>query len=198
MERSNHAALAALALGLLAPLAGTAAEPRYTYIEGGYQYVDIDAGPVDVDGDGFEIGGSLPLADQVFLRASYSSTDLDFGVDAEMFTAGIGGFMPLRSDLHLIGTVGYGWAELDTPGGRDPEDDGVVASGGLRWIARPQLELTGELTYSDFDDTGDELSVTLGALYNLTPDLALELDVTFGDDVTRYMAGLRYYIPGRR
>lgn len=193
--RLRHAAPPALAL--LLPLASAAAEPRYTYLEAGYEHLEIDGRGLDVDGGGFNLGGSLRLADQVFLQAEYSLVDLDFGIDAQQFSAAIGGYLPLRSDLHLVGTVGFASAELDTRAG-DVDDDGLLASGGVRWMAREALELTAKLTYSDFDDAGDDVSLTIGGLYNLTPDLAFDLGATFGDDVTRYTAGLRYYIPNRR
>jgi hypothetical protein len=180
------------------PFAAAADEPRYTYLEGGYQFIDIDVGGgVDVDGDGFGIGGSVSVTDHIHLLASYSKVDLDFGIDASEYSVGVGGRLPVGPGVHLTGSVGWAWAKLDTPFG-DFDDDGIFLSGGVRWMATERVELNGELTYVDLDDAGDDTTLSIGLLFHLTPDLALGIGALFGDDVTGYQAGLRYYFPGTR
>lgn len=188
---------AALLLTAALPFAAVAEEPRYSYIEGGYQHLDIDGSGIDVDGDGLGLGGSLGLTDRVHLLASYSEVDLDFGIDVTQFSAGVGGNLPMSGDVHLIGSVGYAWTEIDTNFG-DADDDGFFLSGGVRWMVAPAFELTGEVTYVDFDDAGDDTTLSVGGLFSLTPDLALGVGASFGDDITGYTVGLRYYFPGMR
>lgn len=194
----KHAATLATLLAASLPFAAAADEPRYTYLEAGYQYLDFDlGGGVDVDGDGFGIGGSLSVSDHIHLLGSYSKVDLDFGIDASEYSIGVGGRLPVGPGVHLIGSVGWGWAKLDTPVGNF-KDDGIFLSGGVRWMATDRVELTGELTYVDLDDSGDDTTLGIGLLFHLTPDLALGVGTRFGEDVTGYQAGLRYYFPGTR
>lgn len=176
------------------PLAALSEEPRYTYVEGGYQALDLDN--VDADGDGFGIGGSLALTERVFVTAAYSNMDLDFGIDVSSYDLSVGGNIPLSDGLHLVGEVGYTWTEFDTSI-FDVNDDGYFVSGGFRWMATPALELDAGLNYVDLDDSGDDTSLSVGALYSVTDSLALGAGIEWGDDATGYSLGLRYYFPGR-
>lgn len=187
----------ALALTAALPLGALAQEPRYTFIEGGYQYLDIDGGGLDVDGDGIGLGGSVGLTDRVHLLGSYSTLDLDFGIDATEYAVGVGGNFPTSDTVHLIGSIGYTSIEVETSAG-DADDDGLFLSGGVRWMANEQFELTAELTYVDMDDSGDDTGLSVAGLYNLTPDLAFLLGSSFSDDANGYTAGVRYYFPGPR
>lgn len=192
----NHFRKAAVLLITTLPFAAAAAEPRYTYLEGGYQHLDIDVGSgIDVDGDGFGLGGSLSVTDHVHLLASYSQVDLDFGVDATEYSVGVGGRLPMDAGVHLVGSAGWTWAELETSIG-DFDDDGFFVSGGVRWMATDRVELSADVTYVDLDDSGDDTTLGIGLLFHMTPDLALGVGAQFGDDVTGYQAGLRYYFPG--
>ncbi len=189
MMKKGCAALLCAAL----PCVAMADEPRYTYVEGGYQYIDLD--DFDVDGDGLGLGGSFGITDRVHLAARYSDLDLDRGLDATSFNLGIGGNLPLEQSLHLVGEIGYASAEIDTPFG-DFDDDGYYLSGGLRWMVAPNVELSGLVDYVDLDDSGDDTSLTLGGLYHITPDFAVGASVDFSDDATGYNLGVRYYFPG--
>jgi hypothetical protein len=171
-----------------------AESPRYTYLEAGYQALDLD--DPNVDGDGFGLGGSLALNERLYLRAGYSDLDMDFGVDVSSYEFGIGGNLPMSDDLHLVGEVGYTETELDASN-FDIEDDGYYLSGGFRWMATEALEVNALLSYVDMSDSGDETSLTVGGLYNLTADLAVGVGASWSDDAMGYSAGLRYYFPGR-
>lgn len=172
------------------PCAALAAEPRYTYIEGGYQYLDLD--DFDVDGDGWAIGGSVALTDRFHLIAGYSSLGLDFGIDVASVNIGVGGSLPLDRSVHLVAEAGYARVDIDTPLS-DFDDDGLFVNGGLRWMVTEGLELSGWLNYVNLDDSGSDTGFSLGGLFSITPELALGASVDLGDDATGYSVGLRYY-----
>lgn len=176
-----------------APMVALADAPRYTYVEGEYQSIDIDidVGPTDVsvDGDGFGIGGSAAITERVFVRGAYSNLDVE-GIDVDQYEIGIGGNVPTEENFHLVGEVGYTRAELNSA-----DDDGFFVSGGFRWMASPQFELNAGLNYVDLDDSGDDTSLTVGGVFNVSPDLALEGNIELADDATAYAFGLRYYFP---
>jgi len=51
--------------------------------------------------------------------------------------------------------------------------------------------------YTDLDDFGDDTALLVGALFHLTPDLAIGGGVEFGDDAEVYNLGVRFYLGTR-
>lgn len=174
----------------LPALAAAADEPRYTYAELGYVNTDYD--DIDVDGDGFRIGGSYALHRNVHLVAGYEDVGLDRGFDATAWNAGIGLNFPLRPGLDAVGRARYIDFELDTPGGGDPDEDGYGLEGLVRAMIGPQLELNGGVRYVDIED--DETSLVIGGLYEVAKNFAISAELDFGDDVTTLFIGGRLYV----
>jgi hypothetical protein len=190
--RIKHAVWVLLAaLGLAAQaVAQTAAQPRYTYIEGGWLNVDFD--DINEDGDGFGVGGSLAFHPNFHLVADYADIDLDGGADATIFSIGVGGNLPLRAGLDGIGRVRWINEEVDVPGG-EIDEDGFGLEFGLRAMINPRLELDGGIKYVDVED--DNTSLYIGGLYDIVSNFALGADIEFSDDVTIFFLKGRYYFP---
>lgn len=184
--------ITAIAAAGLSTMAMADDGPRYTYIQAGYQAIEFD--DLDVDGDGFGLTGSLAVTDRVYLKASYGTYDLDFGVDATEYELGVGASLPMSDVFHLIGEIGYAAAEVEA-NGFDADDDGYALAGGFRWMAMPQLELGATLNYVDLDDSGDDTGLSAHALYNFTEAFAVGAGIDLGDDVTGYSIALRYDFP---
>ena len=75
------------------PLAASAAENfSYRYVDvARYMEAEIDSDDVDVDGDGIQLRGSLPVYQNFFALAEYEALDLDGGIDTTRFLIGGGG-----------------------------------------------------------------------------------------------------------
>ncbi len=173
--------------------AGTAvaqSEFDYSYVELGYINTDLD--DFNVDGDGFQLRGSLGVTDNVHVFAKYTDLDFDFNIDTNTFEVGGGYAWPLRSNLDVIGTLSYLKTEIDVPRGRDFDDDGFGLGVGLRGRAINQLEWTAGLQHVDFDDGGDDTIFSVGGRYFFTPAFAAGVDVTFDDDGTAWYLGGRW------
>jgi hypothetical protein len=178
-------------LMLALPALGVAAdEPRYTYAELGYVNTDFD--DIDVDGDGFRLDASYALHRNVHLVAEYEDTDLDRGIDAEVWNAGIGLNFPLRPGLDAVGRARYIDFQLDTPGSGDPDEDGYGLEGLVRAMIGPQLEINGGVRYVDIED--DETSLVVGGLYEMAKNFAISAELDLGDDVTTIFIGGRLYL----
>jgi len=185
-----------LSLFLLALLAAPAmaAEPSYNFVAAGYQSIDIDdvAPGINVDGDGFGIGGSFELNDSFHVFASYGTADFDFGVDLDELQLGVGYRMPMSDKADFIISAAWVQAEVSALG-FSVDDDGFGASLGVRGYVNEKFELAGNVSYVDFGDGGDDTSVGGAARYHLMPNLALELGADFADDITTYGIGVRLY-----
>lgn len=189
--RLKHSAgmlIAATALTWSA-FAQAAAEPRYTYVEGGYVNVDYD--DLDVDGDGFFIGGSYALHKNVHLLADYQDYDFDGNADGNALSLGFGANFPLRQGLDFIGRLRYVETEIEV-GNQSNDEDGYGLEAGLRAMINPQLELDGSIKYVDIDDE-DDTSFVIGGLYELTSNFALGGDIELSDDYTAFFLKARYY-----
>jgi hypothetical protein len=82
--------------------------------------------------------------------------------------------------------------------GSDSVDvDGYGVAGYVR--ARPidRLELTGGLSYADFDELGDDTFFTAGARFFFTQMFAVGLDVSLNSDTTAYILGGRFNFGGK-
>src|SRR5690606_27409430 len=97
-EMRMHKLLVAAAL---LPLGAVAQDLDYTFVELSYMDTDLDAGPIDVGGDGFGLEGSLSVTDSVFLFANYETQDYGFGVDASSYDLGAGMRWALKPQLDL-------------------------------------------------------------------------------------------------
>ncbi len=162
----------------------------YSFIEAAYIDTEIDDGPIDVDGDGFGLKGSLELGEIAFVTASYGTQDFDLSVDLDQWSVGVGGHLPIAENIDLVGTLSYIDAEIDTPFG-DADDDGYGAGVGIRARLAEQFEVEGGINYVDLDDSGDDTSFALGGRYYISPEFAVGAGFQIGDDVTAWNIGVR-------
>ena len=181
-------------LALAAP--AMAADISYNFVEAGYQEIDIDSGLVgglDIDGDGYGVGGSFELNENWFIAASYSSADFDFGVDLDQLMLGAGYHVPISDNADFYGMFSYVSAEASVSGFDSVDEDGYAATIGLRGMIGERFELNGSLAYIDFGNGGDSTAFGAGALYNFTDMLAAGFSIDIDDDVTAYGIGVRVY-----
>lgn len=184
--------LAALALCLAGgPALGDG--HSYNFVEAAYESVDIDVGGgSSVDGDGFGIGGSFEINEDVFVFASYAKADFDFGVDFTTLEAGVGWHTGLTEQTDFFAALAYVNGELDSGGFGSYDDNGYSASIGLRHNLSDAVELYGSITYVDFGD-GDSTGIGGGFWYNFTDTFAAGLGISADDDVTSYGGAVRVY-----
>ncbi len=185
----THAIVASVAL---APLAAQAEGFSYSYLEAGYVEADIDG--VSRNADGFAIGGSVELTDQVFMFASYGELSLG-PVDLETYRVGGGYAWPVSSKTDIFGTVSYVKAEADAFG-LSGDDDGYGLGVGVRQRVGRQFELSAAIQYVDLSDSGDDTSFGVAARWYFLDKLSLGLAVDVSDDVETYGASLRWDFGG--
>jgi hypothetical protein len=179
----------AAAVGLPNEASAWEGDIRYTYVEGGYQQVDIDDFG---DGNGLYFGGSMRVHDSAFLRAEYNYADPGRGTDVRTLELAAGVRYAMTRDADAVLQVGYLDGKVDSRFG-DFNDDGFFVSGGIRWLITELIELNAALRYVDLDRSGSDWTFTVGGLVNLGEHLALTGGFEFLDGADILKVGLRYY-----
>lgn len=167
------------------PLAASAAENfSYRYVDVA-RYVDaeIDSDNADVDGDGIQLRGSLPVYENFFAVAEYESLDLDGGIDTTRLLIGGGGHWPLGPNLDLIARGGFVKYEVDF-GRVDDDDTGLFVGARIRTVVAPKVEVEAGVEHFDFDVAGlDGDTYVIGeARYNFTSQWSAGAIITLGGD----------------
>lgn len=157
----------------------------YNYIEGFWGKVEID--DADVDGDGFGLAGSFAISNNFHVFGSYSSADLDAGIDLTDYSVGLGYNTAITDAVDVIARVAYVSTEIDVPLFGSVDDDGYAVGVGLRGMATRQLELTGNVSYVDYGGSSSgDTSFGAGFLYHFSDSLAAGFSGDWGDDISTY------------
>lgn len=161
-RRPLGAVSALLLLCLLASPALQAAEPRYSFVEGGLSRITPDGGSAR---NGAFIGGSFALASFHFFGEIF-----DVG-RWEGIELGGGWHGLLGESADLVAQASYINADLE---------DAVRLSGGARWMVSPIVELNGLYHWSGFDELSSS-SLELNGLWEFVPRLSLGVGYSFGN-----------------
>lgn len=166
---NKRIALLALALAA-APLAAPAEELSYSYIEGGYQRLDID----DIaEGNGGALNASLAITDKLHVFGGYSrhteettlAVDPAFGelrldTDINLYRVGLGFNHSFNERLDLVVRGAYerahaDFAASDDVGGSgsfDGKVEGYSAEAGVRSLLADRFEGWALVGYADLGD----------------------------------------------
>jgi hypothetical protein len=176
----------------VAPPSALADSLNYNFWQLGYVAADIDG--ISPELDGWGIGGSYEVTDEIFISASYVDVGAKVAgldVSEESLALSVGYAYPLAANTDLIGRVGYVRAEVDIEAVGDASDNGFSLGVGLRNRPLDPIELEASVVYVDLQDAGDSTSFGIGAFWYFTPQVALAVSGAFGDDVDSYTIGIR-------
>lgn len=186
--------MTALLSALALPIAAHADGFDYTFVEAGVLNSEVDAGPFDVDGDGFGVSGSFALQDNLHVVAGYSDQDYDFGIDGSLLNVGIGFNTGISQDLDFVADFSYIDAEVASGLG-SVDEDGYGIGAGIRARTSDKVELEAGLTYVDLDDS--DTSLNLGGRYYFSDTFALGGALADNDGGLSWSIGVRAEFGGR-
>ena len=194
IRRMSWIALVGL-LVLAVPQLGLAgAKPVYSYVEVGYNDVDVDADVLDDDGNGGFAGVSIGFFKNfhAFGRYVSNSTDTnDVDITNTIIGAGWHGLLGEKADL--IGELSYMDREFDGAGKID--DNGYFGRVGARWRPIKLFEIGGWIRYQDLGDLDSATVFEANAmvhLWRIPIGLAAEVE----DDIETYSVFARFNFGG--
>jgi hypothetical protein len=164
---------------------------NYTYAEIGYDKhdFDVEGAPNSIDGDALTFSGAFQLKDNWHLYGSYSNADVDFGINLDTWTIGVGYSYPLKKDIELYGRVLY----IDTTadfGSTSSHDDGLGFQFRVRGRVNPKIEVEGGIQYIDVASTDTSLQASVR--YYFTREFSAGVGLTFGGDSDGLGINARY------
>jgi hypothetical protein len=163
---------------------------NYNFVEATYGQLDID--DPNVDGDFLGVGGSIAINENFHAIASYESADLDFGIDATSWNIGAGFNTPISPVIDVVAQLTYESVDVSL-GPASADDDGLGLAVGLRAAVSDAVELNFGIKYVDLDDSGDDTALGAAFLMDLTPNFAIGLNGSWGDDADAYGIVGRFY-----
>lgn len=190
----NGVSRALVVIAAIAPGVGMAqqsarAQPdlSYTYVEATYDTNDFN----DIDGDALTVSGSFKINRDWHVYASYSSADLDFGIDVDTLAIGAGYRYAIKNNVDLYGRVLYLNSDVHVPGPFDSDsDDGLGLQFRIRSRINQQLEVEGGIQYLDVHDS--DTSLQANVRYHFTDKFSAGVGITFGGDSDGLGINARY------
>lgn len=185
-----------LTLALLlaaAPLAATAGELSYTYVEADFNRTNVDLDAVDFDFDGYAVRGSVEFGQSsVYAFGGYAaSTNDDLGIDIDLNEGqlGLGYHHTVSDNADFLAEISYVNVEAKVAGVSE-DADAYRASIGFRGAIAENLEGLIKVNYTD-GDGGDEFAPSFGAQWKFNQTWGLVGEAELGSDTNRYLVGVR-------
>ncbi|MFK8052317.1 MAG: hypothetical protein AB8F65_05045 [Woeseiaceae bacterium] len=163
----------------------------YDYLEARYSESTIDTDFGDIDGDGLDFNGLFEISDSIHLFANYGRLEFDDNAEVRTTIVGGGFAFGVSPTTDIVLRAGFVDGELDD-GFSSFNDDGFLISAGVRSLVTPDIELYGDFRSIDFEDIGEEDSMTVGVDFYLG-DFAIGPNITWVEDTTTWSLGAKFY-----
>ena len=175
-------ALAAVAM--LLPISGQAASFGYSYVDFAIiPEAEFDAGDDDIDGDGFQLRGSLAVTETFFAVVEIADLEFDPNVDFTRWVIGAGGHWPINQNLDFVARGGIMRYDVDV-GRFDDDDLGFFLGGRVRAQVIQNVELEGgvDLTTAEVAGFEDEIILVGEGRYHFNDQFSVGGLLNIGDD----------------
>jgi hypothetical protein len=167
----------------------SAAGLDYTYAEARYI---LDGEIEEIDYDGFKLGGSFQVTNDIFAFGSYTDGEFD-DVDGDftLFQIGAGYIYPIKPNWDANFSLAYAKFEGEAKGYEDDDESGYAISGGVRGMFKPEIELRASVNHGKLEESDTWLS--LGGDYYFTPEISAGVEFDLGGDTDAFSIGAKYY-----
>lgn len=204
-----------------APLAASASNLSYSYLEADWSRLTIDGGTSnpnpgvavtvsDADVDGYALNGSFEVSESFYLLGGYRSGagtshyDIRFDtvagtffesgdsdLDAKQLLLGVGYRQPLGEQADLLTEVSYIDTQLDLGDESVLDSRGLRVAVGLRGALANNVEGWVKGQYTDGDAYDGAFGGVIGGQVKFNPTWGLVVELETGDDTMAYQMGVR-------
>ncbi|MFC6440324.1 outer membrane beta-barrel protein [Bowmanella sp. JS7-9] len=151
---------AVLALGLCAStFAQAETAPNWKFVEGGWAQAEF----LGVNMNGFNLGGSAEVNENVFLRGDFTQVSKS-GVDLDWTSLGGGYIFSVNNTTDMYVGVSYERVGADD-GEDDMSDSGYGVQAGVKSMLTDNFELNGEVGYVSIDGESETMFTIGGQFY---------------------------------
>ena len=205
--RSQEGAVAA------APAEASIGALTYDEVYALYSYLDFK--DIDGDGNGVTVNGrfsnkqnffsevglnwfnteiTLPATTYRAFGQSFGTPERTIETDVITLYGGIGSWLPITENFHIVGSGGVGLFNASTDGGGDTTDVTLQGEVLARWLVFGFIELNGGYTASYSNETEDTFHGPIyGGSVNISKTWQLILRARLlNDDYDEYGVGVRY------
>ncbi len=178
------------AFAMLLPLSGQAAEFGYSFVDFSIiPEAETDGRGFDIDGDGYQLRGSLAVTNTFFALVEISAIDFDeraVDVDFTRWLIGGGGHWPITRNLDFIARGGVVRYDVDY-GAFDDDDIGFFAGARVRAQIVPNVELEGgiDITTAEVRGFEDEVTIVGEGRYHINNQFSIGGLINLGDDTSQ-------------
>lgn len=177
---------AAVAAAALSPLAASADDVSYSFVE--IDYVDVDlAGTSE---SGFGLKGSVGVGDNFHVTLDHSGVSFPAGVDLNRTSLGFGYHGELGDNASFYADLA--WESIDF--GALGDDDGYSIEIGARGMVADSFELQGYV--GQIDVGGSETLYGIEGRYYFSDEMAVGLGWESIDNIDTLEVGFRYNFGG--
>jgi hypothetical protein len=168
------------------PSAGHAANFGYSFVDFAIvPEAEIESGNFDVDGDGFQLRGSLAVAQNFLALVEIEDLEFDNNVDFTRWIIGAGAHWPINQSLDFIARGGLVRYDIDYGRfGGDDDDIGFFLGGRVRAQVLPNVEVEGgvDLTTAEVSGYEDEITLVGEGRYHFNNQFSVGGLLNLGDD----------------
>jgi len=174
----------------LAPTSSGASDFSYNFIQAVFVNSDTDFFGIDIDGDGYAVGASFELTENVAFSLGLEDYSYDFDFETNGTSFGLDYHTALSESSDLVLGFAFLDAEVSQPVLGSEDDSGNVISIGIRNKVSDSAELGFAMSRADiFDDTSTSygFEVIMGA----SEELRFIFGYVSGEDTDAIAVGIR-------
>lgn len=173
----------------------------WNYVNAGYTKITIDNYGYDYDLNGYQVGASYLLHDNLYIRASYYDTsgDIDFfgdamglELEASEFQAALGLRQGVTDNIDSFFEAGYARSEVGLSGFEKTTLNNFHAAAGFRYLIISRLELGAALRYNNGSDVDSSTYGDITARFRITNQFDIYMNYQFDSDASVLGTGVMF------
>jgi len=179
-------AIAALAFAL--PMSSHAESFGYSFVDFAViPEAETDTGNFDIDGDGFQLRGSLAVHQNFFALVEIEALDFERDLDFTRWAIGAGAHWPINNSLDLVARGGVVRYDVDYGRFGDDDDIGFFLGARVRALVAPRVEVEGgiDLTSAEVAGFEDEVAFVGEGRYHFNNQFSVGGLLQLGDDMKK-------------